>query len=183
MTNQIPRYGERVMKADSILPLLNAEYAEEYGFPVHGNATRYNHLRGLIVGQCIETDFILNAVLYEVAPHVKKVTRTAGQLHGAVRDQLKAAEGSDTAKYLDTIKKAVDNRNRFGHEAVNVVIMVHGTPPAPGEPVYGERSELVRSEMAFLNGEPVTEEGLLSYLDLQQEATTAATHIWIDLHQ
>lgn len=45
MTTRIPRYGERVIRARSVLALMSDEYREEYGTPAYGESTRLNHLR------------------------------------------------------------------------------------------------------------------------------------------
>ncbi|MFF1593112.1 hypothetical protein ACFVY0_34080 [Streptomyces sp. NPDC058286] len=180
MTDQTPRYGARVIKADTVLAELDAEYRDDRGIPIHGNATRLNHLRGLITAQSVEVDTVLQNVLQVVAPSVleSRPRWTAGQLHREVLRSLSAAEGSNTAKHLDLIGRAVKCRNTSAHGSLDVVVMLDRAPQGLGE---SGSSWSARREVAFLDGEQVTEIDLLAHLALQQEALRAAVQIWIDL--
>ncbi|MFF4248957.1 hypothetical protein ACFYY2_31450 [Streptomyces sp. NPDC001822] len=179
MTNQAPRYGEQVIKADSVLADMDEENRDEFGSPVHGNATRLNHLRGLITAQSVEIDTVLQDVLHVIAPGAldKRKKWTAGQLHHEVVASLAAAEDSDAARQLDLIDKAVKRRNTSAHGSLDVIVMLDKAPQYPGD------SGGTRYDVAFLNGEQVTDADLLADLALQQEALRAAVQIWIDLHR
>ncbi|MFD5143150.1 hypothetical protein [Streptomyces sp. NPDC058401] len=179
MTNQIPRYGEQVMKADVIFSEEWPEYAEVHGTPVWGNATRYNHIQGLVTAQGVETDSALLAILAEVAPALLKPIMTSGALHKAAVQALDPVEGTATSVRLERIDKAVKRRNRVVHDKLNVVVMVEMDPRSGPDKRY---PSLGRSEHAYLGGEPVTEESLLSDLAVQQDGTRAAVQILVDLH-
>lgn len=194
MAKQIPYYGERVVKADSVLADMHEEYREEFGHPVHGNATRLNHVRGLIVAQVVEVDIVLKSVLHKIEPGILATRSwwTSGALYHQTKGKLSAAKGSSTAGHLKVIEDAVERRNMAAHGSLDVVVMVDRVPcpgfpdcPACSEDAACSERDLrgEQYEYAYLNGKGVTEADLIADLALQQDALRAAVQIWIDLHE
>ncbi|MGW3371707.1 hypothetical protein [Streptomyces hydrogenans] len=196
MAKRTPEYGERVVKARSMLAYVDDTYREKYGTPVYGDSTRFNQLRGLISSQTVEVDSMLFLMLEGVEParlvnkKNEKKKLTSGMLVQEVRAMLNEPKGSVsvTGQRLDVIDKAVDKRNEAAHGDLSVYVFIDGPIAPPDAPASYERQQ--QREIAYMNtsapdalrGAPgLDEDMLLADLELQQKALEAAVRIWIDL--
>ncbi|MFE6023080.1 hypothetical protein ACFQ6O_42390 [Streptomyces sp. NPDC056441] len=178
MTTSIPRYGEQITSFETILSELTND-GNSLGQTADRDAMRYNHLRGLIMGQGTVAEGILVDILHKIDPVAleklrgKKLTGklTAGRVLDAIRESNSPVGGSRADWPLDLIKAAIDRRNRSVHDSVFIVYLV-APPLATGQ----------RTTHAYLGHEKITEADLLNDLAALQEATRGAARIWIDLH-
>ncbi|MGO4750495.1 hypothetical protein AB4212_18045 [Streptomyces sp. 2MCAF27] len=173
MTTSMPRYGEQITSFETILSELTDD-GNSLGRTADRDAMRYNHLRGLIMGQGTVIEGVLVNILHKIDPAALEGLGdkpTVGRVLGAIRKSNLPVGGGRTGWPFDLIAAAIERRNRSVHDSLGIVYVV--APPIDTSPP---------TAIAYLGLEQITEADLLNDLAALQEATRAATQIWIDLH-
>ncbi|MDQ2637675.1 MAG: hypothetical protein M3Y83_12440 [Actinomycetota bacterium] len=161
--------SESVISANSIVEDLYPGYFAYAGYEPHldSAAQRMNELRGLILGQCSETERVIRSILTTLKVDVEART-PAGALRkmlDAYCNEHRAGEFSDER---EVIAKAVEIRNRVAHEPLEIGSVWRD---------LGRGDYQLEPMISLLGGEVYDEADMVNDLAVQQEATRAAVRV------
>lgn len=160
-------FGERVVSWKTVWQRL---YPSDEGESHDDEAASEMHrLRGLVIGQAAETEFVLGQILCLLDP-AAKIDRPSGSLLYDIRAKLDPDDATRCDGDLQTVDDAIKRRNRVVHSVAAIgSVWVSYARGWGGEWV---------PVISILGYDEYNESDLMSDLVSQQQATVAAIQVW-----